>query len=143
MNNEMDDFTSKVGVPNMFGLIQSSANAIAPGKRPLSAMTPTMLVTKTHWYKPGSPTLALVLGSPGGATIITTVANDIISIVDNHLNVQQAADGPRFHHQYLPDRLDLERMFSIEVAQSTQSHGLHHQPQSGRRRKNRSGATPR
>jgi gamma-glutamyltranspeptidase/glutathione hydrolase len=123
MNNEMDDFTSKVGVPNMFGLIQSSANAIAPGKRPLSAMTPTMLVTKTHWYKPGSPTLALVLGSPGGATIITTVANDIISIVDNHLNVQQSADAPRFHHQYLPDRLDIEKKFPAEPADALAAMG--------------------
>jgi len=123
MNNEMDDFTSKVGVPNTYGLIQSSANAIEPGKRPLSAMTPTMLVTKTHWYKPGNPKLALVLGSPGGSTIITTVANDIISIVDNHLDVQQAADAPRFHHQYLPDRLDLERMFSLEVGNQLKAMG--------------------
>jgi gamma-glutamyltranspeptidase / glutathione hydrolase len=123
MNNEMDDFTSKVGVPNMFGLIQSSANAIAPGKRPLSAMTPTMLVTKTRWYWPGSPKLALVLGSPGGATIITTVANDIISIVDNHLNVQQSADAPRFHHQYLPDRLDIEKKFPTEPADALAAMG--------------------
>ncbi|CAN5495966.1 gamma-glutamyltransferase [soil metagenome] len=113
MNNEMGDFTSKVGVPNMFGLIQSSANGIAPGKRPLSAMTPTILTTHGHWYRRGK--LSLVLGSPGGSTIITTVANDIISIVDNGLNVQQAADAPRFHHQYLPDRLDLERKFPIDI----------------------------
>ncbi len=114
MNNEMDDFTSKIGVPNMFGLIQSSANSIAPGKRPLSAMTPTILTTSGHWYKPGK--LAYVMGSPGGSTIITTVANDIISTVDNGLNIQQAADAPRFHHQYLPDRLDLEKKFSADVA---------------------------
>ena len=123
LNNEMDDFTSKVGVPNTYGLIQSSANAIEPGKRPLSAMTPTMLVTKSHWYKPGSPTLALVLGSPGGSTIITTVANDIISIVDNHLNVQQAADAPRFHHQYLPDRLDIEKKFPLQPADTLAAMG--------------------
>jgi gamma-glutamyltranspeptidase/glutathione hydrolase len=109
MNNEMDDFTSKVGVPNTYGLIQSSANAIAPGKRPLSAMTPT-IVTKQG-------KLALVLGSPGGATIITTVANDFLSVVDNGLNIQQAADAPRFHHQYLPDRLDLEKKFPVEAAE--------------------------
>ena len=114
MNNEMDDFTSKIGVPNMFGLIQSSANSIAPGKRPLSAMTPTILTTSSHWYKSGK--LAYVMGSPGGATIITTVANDIISTVDNGLNIQQAADAPRFHHQYLPDRLDLEKKFPSDVA---------------------------
>jgi gamma-glutamyltranspeptidase/glutathione hydrolase len=114
MNNEMDDFTSKIGVPNMFGLIQSSANSIAPGKRPLSAMTPTILTTHGSWFKHGK--LAYVMGSPGGATIITTVANDIISTIDNGLNIQQAADAPRFHHQYLPDRIDLEKKFSSDVA---------------------------
>jgi gamma-glutamyltranspeptidase / glutathione hydrolase len=107
MNNEMDDFASKMGVPNMFGLIQGPANAIAPGKRPLSSMTPTIVL------KDGK--VALVLGSPGGSTIITTVANDLISVVDNDLNVQQAADGPRFHMQYLPDRLDVEKRFPVTV----------------------------
>lgn len=115
MNNEMDDFTSKVGVPNQFGLIQSPANLIAPGKRPLSAMTPT-IVTKDG-------KLALVLGSPGGATIITTVANDLISVVDNGLNIQQAADAPRFHHQYLPDRLEVEKDFSPEVVDRLKAMG--------------------
>jgi gamma-glutamyltranspeptidase / glutathione hydrolase len=114
MNNEMDDFTSKVGVPNVYGLIQSTANSIGPGKRPLSAMTPTILTTPSHWYKPGK--LAYVLGTPGGSTIITTVANNIISTIDNGLNIQQAADAPRFHHQYLPDRIDLEKKFSPDVA---------------------------
>jgi gamma-glutamyltranspeptidase/glutathione hydrolase len=115
MNNEMDDFTSKVGVPNMFGLMQSSANAIAPGKRPLSAMTPTILT------KNGK--LAYVMGSPGGSTIITTVANDIISVIDNGLNIQAAADAPRFHHQYLPDRLDLEKTFSADVGDQLKAMG--------------------
>jgi gamma-glutamyltranspeptidase / glutathione hydrolase len=114
MNNEMDDFTSKIGVPNMFGLIQSSANSIAPGKRPLSAMTPTIITTRGSWFKHGK--LAYVVGTPGGSTIITTVANDIISTIDNGLNIQQAADAPRFHHQYLPDRLDLEKKFPVDVA---------------------------
>jgi len=121
MNNEMDDFTSKVGVPNVYGLIQSSANAIAPGKRPLSAMTPTILTTPGHWYKRGK--LAYVMGTPGGATIITTVANDIISTVDNGLNIQQAADAPRFHHQYLPDRIDLEKKFPADVADQLKAMG--------------------
>ena len=115
LNDEMDDFTSKVGVPNMFRLIQGPANAIAPGKRPLSAMTPTMVL------KDGK--LMLVLGSPGGSTIITTVANDIISILDNGLPVQQAADAPRFHHQYLPDRLDLEKKFPRDIAEQLKSTG--------------------
>jgi gamma-glutamyltranspeptidase / glutathione hydrolase len=115
MNNEMDDFTSKVGAPNQFGLVQSPANLIAPGKRPLSAMTPT-IVTKNG-------KLAFVLGSPGGATIITTVANDLISAVDNGINIQQAADAPRFHHQYLPDRLEVEKNFSPEVADQLKAMG--------------------
>ena len=108
MNDEMDDFASKTGVPNMFGLIQGPANSIAPGKRPLSSMTPTIVL------KDGR--VALVLGSPGGSTIITTVANDLVSVLDNGLNIQQAADAPRFHMQYLPDRIDTEKIFPIAVA---------------------------
>ena len=115
MNDEMDDFTSKVGVPNGFGLIQGPANAIAPGKRPLSAMSPTIV---TRHGK-----LRLVLGSPGGPTIISTVANDLISVVDNHLNVQQAADAPRFHHQYLPDDLQVEKRFSVSTSDVLKAHG--------------------
>ncbi len=114
MNNEMDDFASKQGVPNTYGLIQGPANAIAPGKRPLSAMTPTIVTTARRGKHPGK--LRFVLGTPGGSTIMTTVANDLISVVDNGLNIQQAADAPRFHHQYLPDRLDLERTFPDDVA---------------------------
>ena len=115
LNNEMDDFTSKVGVPNVYGLIQSSANAIAPGKRPLSAMTPTIITRKGK--------LAYVMGTPGGSTIITTVANDIISSIDNGLNIQQVADAPRFHHQYLPDRLDLEKKFPVLPAEELKAMG--------------------
>ena len=115
LNNEMDDFTSAPGVPNMFGLIQSPANAIAPGKRPLSAMTPTIVLR--------DGTLRLVLGSPGGPTIITTVANDILSILDNGLNVQQAADAPRFHHQYLPDKLEVEKAFPLPVVDQLRATG--------------------
>ncbi|WP_255483777.1 gamma-glutamyltransferase [Granulicella sp. 5B5] len=113
LNDEMDDFTSKVGVPNGFGLIQGPANAIAPGKRPLSSMTPTIVSEPDHHFlffkRPGQ--LRLVLGTPGGSTIITTVANDLISVVDNGLNIQQAADAPRFHHQYLPDILQFDKFF--------------------------------
>ena len=87
--------------PNMFGLIQGPANAIAPGHRPLSSMTPTIVLEGGN--------VRLVLGSPGGATIITTVANDLLSVLVNGLTVQQAADAPRFHHQYLPDVLDVEK----------------------------------
>jgi len=115
MNNEMDDFAAKPGTPNMFGLVQGEANAIAPGKRPLSSMTPTMLL------KQGK--IALVLGSPGGSTIITTVVNDIVSVVDNGLNVQQAADAPRFHMQYLPDVIAVEKQFPAAVAEALAARG--------------------
>jgi gamma-glutamyltranspeptidase/glutathione hydrolase len=121
MNNQMDDFTSKVGVPNMYGLIQSSANSIEPGKRPLSAMTPTIITTHGRWFRRGK--LAFVMGSPGGSTIITTVANDAISAIDNGLNIQQVADAPRFHHQYLPDRLDFEKKFPNEVVDQLKAMG--------------------
>jgi gamma-glutamyltranspeptidase/glutathione hydrolase len=115
LNNEMDDFAAKTGVPNMFGLIQGPANAIGPGKRPLSSMTPTMVL------KDGR--LVLVLGSPGGSTIITTVANDIVSVLDNGLNVQQAADAPRFHMQYLPDVIAVEKNFPVPVAEALAATG--------------------
>ncbi len=95
LNDEMDDFASKQGVPNMFGLIQGPANAIGPGKRPLSAMTPTIVL------KDGK--LFLVLGSPGGPRIITTVANILMGVVDYGMNIQEAVNAPRFHHQWLPD----------------------------------------
>jgi gamma-glutamyltranspeptidase / glutathione hydrolase len=100
LNDEMDDFASKVGVPNMYGLIQGEANAIAPGKRPLSAMTPTMVV------KDGR--LLLVLGSPGGPTIITTVANVLMNVVDFGEDIQTAVNAPHFHHQWMPDQLRVE-----------------------------------
>jgi gamma-glutamyltranspeptidase/glutathione hydrolase len=100
LNNEMDDFASKEGVPNSYGLIQGPANSIAPGKRPLSSMTPTIVL------KDGA--LRMVLGSPGGSRIITTVANILLSTIDEGLNIQRAVDAPRFHHQYLPDTVYLE-----------------------------------
>src|SRR5690606_35213523 len=95
LNNEMDDFTSKVGVKNMFGLIQGEANAIAPGKRPLSSMTPTIVL------KDGKP--FLVTGSPGGPTIINTTLLIISNVIDHAMRVTQAVDAPRFHHQWQPD----------------------------------------
>jgi gamma-glutamyltranspeptidase / glutathione hydrolase len=104
LNDEMDDFTAKLGEPNMYGLIQGPANAIAPGKRPLSAMTPTIILEDGK--------LRYVLGSPGGPRIITTVANILLSATNGGLNVQEAVDAPRFHHQYLPDKLYLEPGFT-------------------------------
>jgi gamma-glutamyltranspeptidase/glutathione hydrolase len=100
LNDEMDDFASKVGVPNSFGLIQGEPNTITPGKRPLSTMTPTMVV------KDGR--LLLVMGSPGGPTIPTTVANVLINAVDFGEDIQRAVNAPRFHHQWMPDELRVE-----------------------------------
>ncbi|MFI5106776.1 MAG: gamma-glutamyltransferase family protein, partial [Terriglobales bacterium] len=101
LNDEMDDFSSKPGVPNNYGLIQGEANAIAPGKRPLSAMAPTIVL------KDGK--LFMVLGSPGGPRIISTVANIVMGVVDYGLDIQQAVNAPRFHHQWQPDEIDIER----------------------------------
>ncbi len=115
LNDEMDDFASKQGVPNMFGLIQGPANAIAPGKRPLSSMTPTIVL------KDGK--VAFVLGSPGGPRIITTVANVFLSAADEGLNIQQAVDAPRFHHQYLPDILFMEPGFSDSTVEGLRAMG--------------------
>jgi gamma-glutamyltranspeptidase/glutathione hydrolase len=101
LNNEMDDFTVKPGAANLFGLVQGAANAIAPGKRPLSSMTPTIV------EKDGRP--VLVLGSPGGPRIITAVLETITGIVDFGLSPRHAVAAPRFHHQWLPDTLYYER----------------------------------
>lgn len=107
LNDQMDDFASKAGTPNLYGLIQGPADAIAPGKRPLSAMTPTIVLEKGK--------LRFVLGSPGGARIITTVANILLSAAEGGLNIQEAVDAPRFHHQYLPDKLYLEPGFPSQT----------------------------
>jgi gamma-glutamyltranspeptidase/glutathione hydrolase len=115
LNDEMDDFAAKMGVPNMFGLIQGPANAIAPGKRPLSSMTPTIILEGGK--------LRYVLGSHGGARIITTVANIFLSAAEGGLNIQEAVDAPRFHHQYLPDVLGLEPGFSAETMASLKAQG--------------------
>ncbi|MEP6879587.1 MAG: gamma-glutamyltransferase [Nitrosospira sp.] len=100
LNSEMDDFTVGVGVPNIYGLVQSEANVIAPGKRPLSSMSPTIV------SKDGK--LVMVLGTPGGSRILTAVLQTIIHVVDYGMNVQEAVDAPRFHHQWLPDLTNAE-----------------------------------
>ena len=115
LNDEMDDFTAKPGVPNLYGLIQGPANAIAPGKRPLSSMTPTIVLEDGK--------LRFVLGSPGGARIITTVANIFLSVAEGGLNIQQAVDAPRFHHQYEPDKLYLEPGFSEKTRSALEAMG--------------------
>jgi gamma-glutamyltranspeptidase/glutathione hydrolase len=115
LNDEMGDFTAKQGVPNAYGLIQGPANSIGPGKRPLSAMTPAIVL------KDGK--LFLVLGSPGGPKIITTVANILIGVVDFSLDIQEAVNAPRFHHQWLPDQILVEDRLSPDTMNLLRSKG--------------------
>ncbi len=115
LNDEMDDFSAKPGAPNVYGLIQGPANAIGPGKRPLSSMVPTIVL------KDGK--LFLVLGSPGGARIISTVANILMGVVDYGLNIQESVNAPRFHNQWLPDTNYLEKGFSPDTIHLLQKMG--------------------
>ena len=100
LNNEMDDFSIKPGVPNMYGLVGNEANAIEPGKRMLSSMTPTVVLDGGRPF--------LVLGSPGGGRIITTVAQIVMNVIDFDMSIAEAVDAPRFHHQWMPDAIYLE-----------------------------------
>ena len=100
LNDEMDDFTSKIGVPNMYGLVQGEANAIAPGKAPLSSMSPT-IVTKDG-------KTVMVVGTPGGSRIITATLLTMLNVIDYGMNIQEAVDAPRFHQQWLPEETNLE-----------------------------------
>ena len=115
LNNEMDDFSSKPGEPNAFGLIGGTANAIEPNKRPLSSMSPTMVLKDSKPW--------LVTGSPGGARIITTVLQQIINSIDFGMNAAAATNTPRFHHQWLPDELRLELGFSPDTIQILENAG--------------------
>ena len=118
LNDEMDDFTAKPGAANLFGLVQGKANAIAPGKRPLSSMTPTIVL------KDGKP--VLVVGTPGGSRIITTVLEIIVNVIDHGMTLQEAVDAPRMHHQWLPDTLAGEPFaFSADTAKSLTQMGYH------------------
>ena len=116
LNNEMDDFSAKPGVPNMFGLIGGDANAIAPQKRMLSSMTPTIV------ERDGK--LLMVLGTPGGSTIITSVLQTFLNVYEFNMNMQQAVDAPRFHHQWLPDVIFMEeKSFSESIVVDLESKG--------------------
>jgi gamma-glutamyltranspeptidase/glutathione hydrolase len=115
LNDEMDDFSAKPGVPNADGLIQGAANAIGPGKRPLSSMAPTIVV---HDGK-----TVMVLGSPGSSKIITTVANVLMGVVDYRMNIQEAVNAPRFHHQWLPDVVNVEKWFSPDTLNTLRKMG--------------------
>ena len=127
LNNEMDDFSAKPGSPNFFGLIGAEANAIEPGKRMLSSMTPTIV------EKEGK--LWLVVGTPGGSTIITSVFQNIINVYHYDFNMQASVDAPRFHHQWLPDEIFLEEgAFSpaLEQGLKEKGHSLSPRPSIGR-----------
>jgi len=115
LNNEMDDFSAKPGTPNMFGLVQGETNAIQPGKRPLSSMTPTIVL------KDGK--LFMTAGAPGGSRISTAVLQVILNVVDFGMNVQDAVDAPRVHHQWQPDKLFLERGISPDSVALLRSRG--------------------
>jgi gamma-glutamyltranspeptidase/glutathione hydrolase len=116
LNNEMDDFTTAPGKPNLFGLVQGPRNAIAPGKRPLSSMAPTIVT------RDGKP--VMVLGSPGGARIITITLETILNLVDYGMELQEAVDSPRFHHQWLPDEVYVEtRGFSPDTKAKLENMG--------------------
>ena len=116
LNNEMDDFSSKPGIPNAFGLVGNEANAIQPGKRPLSSMTPTIVL------KNGKP--FMVIGSPGGATIITTTMQAILNVVVHGMDIKEAVASPRFHSQWVPDVIMTEpRGLSKDVIQNLEAKG--------------------
>ena len=115
LNNEMDDFSSAPGHPNLFGLLQGEADAIAPHKTPLSAMTPTIVTKDGKLY--------MVVGSPGGPTIITAVMQVILNVLDFHMNMQQAVDQSRIHHQWMPDSLSVENTVSPDTIELLKQRG--------------------
>ena len=115
MNNEMDDFSAKPGVPNVYGLVGGDANAVGPRKRPLSSMSPTIVVKDGKTW--------LVTGSPGGSRIITTVLQMVVNTVDFGMNVAEATNAPRFHHQWLPDELRVEKGFSPDTLKLLEGKG--------------------
>jgi gamma-glutamyltranspeptidase/glutathione hydrolase len=118
LNNEMDDFAAQPGSPNMYGLIQGEANSVAPHKRPLSAMTPTLVLKDQK--------LILAVGSPGGPTIINTVLQVILNVFDYHMNIQQAVNAPRVHHQWMPDTISFEPFgISSDVRSALEKKGHH------------------
>jgi gamma-glutamyltranspeptidase / glutathione hydrolase len=115
LNNELDDFAAKPGAPNAYGLVGGDANAPGPGKRPLSSMTPTIVL------KDGKP--FLVTGSPGGSRIITTVLQVIVNVIDRKLSIADAIAEPRLHHQWSPDEVMVERGFSPDLVSALKARG--------------------
>lgn len=123
LNDEMDDFASKPGEPNMFGLVQGESNAIQPGKRPLSSMMPTIVTKDGKFF--------MAIGAPGGSRIITGVTEVFLNIVDFHMNPQDANDFPRFHHQWRPDKLYVERGTSPDTIARLKQMGYDVAPATG------------
>jgi gamma-glutamyltranspeptidase/glutathione hydrolase len=118
LNNEMDDFSAKPGAPNIYGLVGGEANSIQPGKRMLSSMTPTIVLKDDKPF--------LVIGSPGGSTIITTVLEVILNVIDHRMNIAEAIDAPRVHHQWLPDTLYYEKYgLAKDVIENLEKRGYH------------------
>ncbi|GIC78119.1 gamma-glutamyltransferase [Moritella sp. F3] len=115
LNNEMDDFSAKPGVPNAYGLIGGKANAVAAKKRPLSSMTPTIVLKDNKPY--------LVTGSPGGSRIITTTLQVIMNVIDHDMNIAEASAAPRFHHQWLPDMIRIEKGLNIDTINLLENKG--------------------
>lgn len=115
LNNEMDDFSVKPGAPNMFGAVGGKANAIVPGKRMLSSMTPTIVLKENKPF--------LVVGTPGGTTIPTSVFQTIVNIIDFKMNTADAVNKPKFHHQWLPDRIDIEKGFDQNTQKALEKMG--------------------
>lgn len=115
MNNEMDDFSAKPGVPNMYGALGGEANAIVPGKRMLSSMTPTLVLKNNKPY--------VVIGTPGGTTIPTSVFQGVVNIIDFGMNADDAVNKPKFHHQWMPDEVSVERDFDAETKKQLQAMG--------------------
>jgi gamma-glutamyltranspeptidase/glutathione hydrolase len=125
LNDEMDDFASKPGEKNLYGLIQGEANAIAPHKTPLSSMVPTMVTKDGKLY--------MVLGSPGGPMIINSVLQVILNVIDFGMNMQEAVDQPRIHHQWMPDTLSVEKAVSPDTIDllKQRGHSIRLVPQMG------------
>jgi gamma-glutamyltranspeptidase/glutathione hydrolase len=115
LNNEMEDFVSKPGTPNMFGLLGGEANAVEPLKRPLSSMSPVIV------FADGEPWFAT--GSPGGSRIITAVLQMIVSVIDHGMNIADAAHSPRMHHQWFPDRLEVELAVGPDTVRLLEARG--------------------
>jgi gamma-glutamyltranspeptidase/glutathione hydrolase len=117
LNNEMDDFSIQEGVSNMYGAVGGKANAIAPGKRMLSSMTPTIVLKKHKPY--------IIVGTPGGTTIITSVLQSIVDVLDFKMNADETVNRPKFHHQWLPDEIQAEKGFDMNVLKGLKEMGYH------------------